>query len=143
MNDRLQREIDELLAQLGFQDSSTTAPPPAPEPVRPRETRGEREPRAEREPARIRGAAGWPAAPRAGHHLHFPGSPVHLMLIAGLLMLGSFMITPALGRPCLVIGGLLFGLAYLTWACEPDPDQPAESLDWAGRLYRRIYGGRS
>ena len=105
MNDGLEREIDELLAQLGFAESARRSQP--------------------------RTAPRWAAWRR-----RLLGSPVRLMLLSLVLLVGSLLLHLALIRPALFASAGLFVIAYLTWLFEPDP----ADASWFGRFYRWLYG---
>lgn len=111
MNDRLEREIDELLARLGVGETRQAAEPAAP-----------------------------PRSLGAEIRRQIPGSPVRLMLLSLALLVGLALFLPILVRPILPLAGALLLLGYITWLFEPDPPRPGQRPGWFARLYRRLYG---
>ncbi|HEX2173895.1 MAG TPA: hypothetical protein VHL09_15790 [Dehalococcoidia bacterium] len=109
MNDRMEREIDELLARLGV--GETRRPPATPR----------RRPLGRA----IRGRV--------------PGSPVRLMILSLALLVAAGLLFPALGRPVMALGAGLLVLGYLTWLFEHGPDPTRGSAGWFARFYRWLY----
>lgn len=111
MSDRVEREIDELLARLGFDVAEEEKP-----------------------------LAVAPPPHRRSRRRAFPGSPVRLMLACLGVIVAAFLLPLPLARLLWLLGGTMLLVAYLTWLFEPDPVPEGTTPDWFARLYRWLYG---
>lgn len=111
MSDRIEREIDELLAGLGFDVAEEEKPPDVASPLQ-----------------------------RRYRWRVFPGSPVRLMVAGLVVILAAFLLPLPLTRLLWFLGGATLLVAYLTWLFEPDPVPAGTPPDWFARLYRWLYG---
>lgn len=110
MSERIEREIDELLARLGFD-----------------------------EPTRTETAAVAPVGRPAQRRI-FPGSPLRLMLLSLIVLIASLVIPIGGLRPLAFLSAGVLVVAYLTWLLEPDSEPSDDPPGWFARFYRRLYG---